>query len=180
MKPPLRNTGRSVVALACGLALAGCEPKQKTSEEPVSADRNTNASSLVNSVANSASNVINSASNALSAVGDKARTIVSSTTNVDNSGINSRDRSGATLTPGDQGNSPTDRELTQQIRKALVMGTNDFSVVAQNVKIITTDGKVTLRGPVNTESEKNGIAALARTFAGEGNVDNQIDVKPTQ
>ena len=48
------------------------------------------------------------------------------------------------------------------------------------MKIITVDGKVTLRVPVNTESEKNGIGAMANTIAGAPNVDNQIEVKPTQ
>ncbi len=135
---------------------------------------------MVNSIASGASNMVASTSNVLTAAGEKVRAFASSSTNVDNTGINTRDRNGATLTPGDQGNSPTDRELTQQIRKALVMGTNDFSVVAQNVKIITVDGKVTLRGPVNTDSEKNGIEAMAKTIAGNNNVENLIDVKPTQ
>ena len=84
------------------------------------------------------------------------------------------------LTAGDQGNSPADRELTQKIRQAVVSGANNYSMAAKNVKIITTDGKVTLRGTVNTDAEKSGIEALAKTLAGDGKVDNQLEVKANQ
>jgi osmotically-inducible protein OsmY len=95
----------------------------------------------------------------------------------DNTARNVRDRKEATLTPGDQSNTPADRELTQKIRKALVMDISGFSTAARNVKIITVDGKVTLRGPVKTDAEKIGIVALARQMAGEGNVDDQLEIK---
>jgi len=94
----------------------------------------------------------------------------------DNTARNVRDRNDATLTPGDQGNTPADRETTQKIRKALV-DSKDYSVIAQNVKIITTDGKVTLRGPVKSDAEKMGIVALAKSVAGNANVDDQLEVK---
>jgi osmotically-inducible protein OsmY len=95
----------------------------------------------------------------------------------DNSRLNVRDRMDATLTPGDQGNTPADREITQQIRKSLVSKTNDYSLTARNIKVITVDGKVTLRGPVKTDAEKTGIVMLAKTVAGEGNVEDQLEVK---
>lgn len=98
-------------------------------------------------------------------------------TNADNSGVNTRDRNGATLTAGDQGNSEADRGVTQQIRKELASGTNNFSVTAENVKIITANGKVTLRGPVNTPAEKTGIEVIAKRVAGPDNVDDQLEVK---
>ncbi len=97
--------------------------------------------------------------------------------NADNSRLNVRDRVDATLTPGDQGNTPADREITQQIRKSLVSKTNDYSVIAQNIKVITVDGKVTLRGPVKTDTEKTGILMLAKTVAGERNVEDQLEMK---
>jgi len=84
------------------------------------------------------------------------------------------------LTAGDQSTSVTDRELTQKIRQSVVSGANNYSMAAKNVKIITVDGKVTLRGTVNTEAEKTGIAALAKTLAGDANVDNQLEVKAAQ
>lgn len=96
---------------------------------------------------------------------------------VDNSSTNAQDRSGATLTPGDQGNSDGDRSITQRIRQQVVSSTNNYTTVAKNIKIITVNGKVTLRGPVNTEGEKTGIDAIAKSVAGDGNVDDQLAVK---
>jgi hyperosmotically inducible protein len=98
------------------------------------------------------------------------------TVDADNSGKNMRDRNDATLTPGDQGNTPSDRELTQKIRKALVSDTS-YSTSAKNVKIITTGGRVTLRGPVKSPEEKTGVAAIAKSVAGDANVDDQLEIK---
>jgi osmotically-inducible protein OsmY len=98
-------------------------------------------------------------------------------TPADNTARNVRDRAEATLTPGDQGESAADRQTTQRIRRALVSGPGEFSMAAKNIKIITVNGKVTLRGPVKTEAEKAAIANLAKTVAGEANVDDQLEVK---
>jgi osmotically-inducible protein OsmY len=117
---------------------------------------------------------------------NSSNSVVTASSNVDNSAVNVRDRNGASLTPGDQGNSDADRSITQKIRQALVgdtnnvSATNDFSMTAKNVKIITADGKVTLRGPVNTPEEKSGIDTIAKNVAGEGNVDDQLEVKASQ
>jgi len=97
-------------------------------------------------------------------------------TEVDNTRRNVRDRDGATLLPGDQGNSEVDRTMTQQIRKALVKD-RELSMVAKNVKIITVNGNVTLRGVVKTEQEKNDIVAKAKQVAGVTEVNNQLEVK---
>ena len=81
----------------------------------------------------------------------------------DNSGKNVRDRNDATLTSGDQGTSPADRATTTRIRQNLVSGPNDYSTTAKNIKIITVNGKVTLRGPVKTEAvgrQREGDAEL--------------------
>jgi len=95
----------------------------------------------------------------------------------DNSARNIVDRNDATLTPGDQGESATDRDLTQKVRKGIVVGPGDYSMTAKNIKIITVNGKVTLRGPVKTDAEKLAIVALAKAVAGEANVDDQLEVK---
>ena len=55
-----------------------------------------------------------------------------------------------------------------------------LSTYAHNVKIITQGGKVTLKGPVLSEGEKSNIPAKAMAFAGDGNVDNQLDVVPAK
>jgi osmotically-inducible protein OsmY len=97
--------------------------------------------------------------------------------NADNSKKNERDRDDMTLTPGDQGNSDADRQITRKIRQTLVSSTNDYSMIAKNIKIITVNGKVTLRGPVNTQTEKDGIETIAKSVVGPGSVDDQLEVK---
>src|SRR6185437_2392241 len=71
----------------------------------------------------------------------------------DNTATNVRDRSGETKTSGDQSNSSADLKITQAIRRAL-MKDGELSTSAKNIKVITENGKVTLRGPVKTEQEK--------------------------
>jgi osmotically-inducible protein OsmY len=90
--------------------------------------------------------------------------------------VNERDRDRNTLTSGDQSESDADRKLTQQIRQA-VMKDKSLSFTAKNVKIITLNGKVTLRGPVNNERERSAIEAAAKQIAGAREVDNQLEIK---
>jgi hyperosmotically inducible protein len=80
-------------------------------------------------------------------------------------------------TADDQKMNPADRAITQKIRKAL-HDDSALSVYAHNIKIITQDGKVTLRGPVRSEDEKAGIEAKAVAVAGAGNVTNQLEIAP--
>jgi hyperosmotically inducible periplasmic protein len=94
----------------------------------------------------------------------------------DNTKVNERDRNDAALTPLDQGNNEADLKITQQIRQA-VMADDSLSFTAKNVKIITMNGKVTLRGPVKTPQERSAIEAAARKVAGATQVDNQLEVK---
>jgi len=93
----------------------------------------------------------------------------------DNTGRNERDSGHKGLTPMDQGSSEADIDTTQRIRKA-VMGAG-LSFTARNVKIITRDGHVVLRGPVNSAAEKDTIFKLATSNAGAGHVTNQLEVK---
>lgn len=94
----------------------------------------------------------------------------------DNTARNVRDRGSRTLTPLDQGNSKADVDTTAQIRKGII-AMKHMSVNARNVKIITADGRVTLRGPVSTAEEKVHIGEIAASIARLENVDNQIEVK---
>ena len=100
---------------------------------------------------------------------------VSQTVAPDNSGRNVRDRDDQTKTPGDQSENEADRTITQNIRQALT-AEDSLSTNAKNVKIITNDGTVTLRGPVKSEKEKTDIEAKAKQVAGVKRVDNQIEV----
>lgn len=93
----------------------------------------------------------------------------------DNTGINERDRSGH-LTATDQSEKKEDLEISANIRKSVV-GDDALSTNAHNVKIITIDGVVTLRGPVKTEQEKVAIASKAKNIAGVKRVDNQLEVE---
>jgi hyperosmotically inducible protein len=94
---------------------------------------------------------------------------------VDNSGKNVRDRKDAAVTSGDQSNTQSDLNITQEIRKA-VMADKELSTNAQNVKIITANGVVTLRGPVKSAEEKANIGAKAKHAAGVTRVDNQLEI----
>src|SRR5262245_2880785 len=78
----------------------------------------------------------------------------------DNTGRNARERHDRNLTSGDQSEKEADRKLTQEIRQA-VMEDDSLSTTAHNIKIITVDGMVTLRGPVESQAERNAINAKA-------------------
>ena len=94
----------------------------------------------------------------------------------DNTARNVRDRDHANLTPLDQSDKKEDVETTRQIRKSLVRD-KSLSSNARNVKIITRDGEVTLRGPVKSERERSKIVASAKRIAGSRNVDDQLEVE---
>jgi len=97
----------------------------------------------------------------------------------DNTKKNERDRSGETQTSGDQSNSQGDVKTTAAIRRAVVKD-HSLSNMAKNVKIITANGTVTLRGPVKTDAEKAKIAELAQSAAGNAKIDNQLEVKASK
>ena len=100
-------------------------------------------------------------------------------TAADNTAKNERDSSGETKTSGDQSNSPEDIKVTAAIRRAVV-AEKSLSMTAKNVKIITADGMVTLRGPVKSAEEKAMIAKLAKSAAGKAKIDNQLEVKASK
>jgi hyperosmotically inducible protein len=104
-----------------------------------------------------------------------ART-TTTTKDADNTARNKVDQSTATKTPLDQSNSASDTRITADIRKA-VLDDSALSTNAHNVKIITEKGIVTLRGPVNSQAEKDTIEAKAKAVAGVSSVVNQLEVK---
>ena len=95
----------------------------------------------------------------------------------DNTKTNKGDASKGATTADQQKSNPSDRAITQKSR-AEVMKDKSLSTYAHNVKIVTQDGKVTLKGPVRTEDEKASIAQKAAAIAGESNVTNEIEVAP--
>jgi hyperosmotically inducible protein len=80
------------------------------------------------------------------------------------------------MTADQQSNAASDLTLTSEIRRAVVKD-ESLSMTAHNVKIVSANGRVTLRGPVNTKREKVAIAREARAIAGKRNVNNQLEVK---
>lgn len=92
----------------------------------------------------------------------------------DDTGVNVRDRGEEAKTPFDQSNAERDIELTRQIRQQIVEG--DFSTDAENVKVITEQGVVTLRGPVESDAERQAIVEIARGVAGGARVEDQLEV----
>lgn len=97
----------------------------------------------------------------------------------DNTKVNKRDRSEGAPTAGQQSNAKSDQELTRQIRRSIVKD-KSLSTYAHNVKIITRDGAVTLRGPVRSEQEKDTIAKIAGDAAGSGKVTNELEIAPAK
>jgi hyperosmotically inducible periplasmic protein len=97
----------------------------------------------------------------------------------DNSKNNQGDGNSGAMTAQKQAQNPTDRNLTMKIRKSIVHD-KTLSTYAQNIKIISQDGKVTLKGPVRSDDEKANIQAKAVAVAGADNVTNELEVAPAQ
>jgi hyperosmotically inducible periplasmic protein len=94
---------------------------------------------------------------------------------LENTARNERDEDGDTLTPFDQSNDQDDIDLVAEIR-AEVLEIDDLTVNGQNVKIITNDGRVVLRGPVHSAAERDAIVAVAEEIAGADKVTDQLEV----
>ena len=105
--------------------------------------------------------------------------VAQTTPDADNTRKNERDTSAETQTSGNQSNSQQDVNTTAAIRRAVVKD-DSLSATAKNVKIITANGTVTLRGPVKTDAEKAKIAELAQSAAGNLKIDNQLEVKASE
>jgi len=79
-------------------------------------------------------------------------------------------------TPVDQAENEADLQISQNIRKA-ILADDSLSVDAHNVKVITSGGVVTLRGPVRTQQEKAAIEEKARQVSAVTRVDSLLEVK---
>jgi hyperosmotically inducible periplasmic protein len=100
-------------------------------------------------------------------------------TSPDNTKMNAQDRDKAVPTADQQKDNRSDREITQQIRQSLVKD-KSLSTYGHNVKIITQNGQVTLKGPVRSDDEKKAIEAKATEIAGENKVTSELKIKPKQ
>ena len=95
---------------------------------------------------------------------------------LENTEVNVRDKDNTTLTPEDQKETESDIKITADIRQAIIKN-KSLSVDAQNVKIITRNGLVTLRGPVETKKESKKLKKIAKHTRGVKQVDNQLEIK---
>jgi hyperosmotically inducible periplasmic protein len=93
----------------------------------------------------------------------------------DNTKMNKRDRKEGAVTADQQKMNAADRELTQNVRKA-IMDDKSLSTYAHNVKVVSRDGMVTLKGPVRSAEEKQTVEAKAVEVAGAGKVTNNLTV----
>mgnify|MGYP000924603527 CR=1 FL=1 len=95
----------------------------------------------------------------------------------DNTGMNARDDALAKPTADQQASGTRrDVELTRLIRRELTKDSS-LSTYAQNVKIVTLDGKVTLRGPVRSDAERAKVASIAGKVVGSSAaVANEIEI----
>ena len=95
----------------------------------------------------------------------------------DNTKTNQRDRSANEPTADQQKDNRSDRDITQQIRQS-IMKDKSLSTYAHNVKIVTQNGQVTLKGPVRSEEEKRAIEGKASEVVGDGKVNSELNIKP--
>ena len=95
----------------------------------------------------------------------------------DNTKVNQRDRDAQEATADKQKQNRADLDIVQQIRKS-IMKDKSLSTYAHNVKVISQNGNVTLKGPVRSDDEKKAIEAKAAEVAGGNNVTSELEVKP--
>ena len=113
----------------------------------------------------------------LSSLGVGSLSAQQSAAPADNTTVNQRDRNPNEPTADQQKNTPSDRDITKQIRQAIVKD-KSLSIYAHNVKVITQNGQVTLKGPVRSDEEKRAIEAKATEIVGENKVTSELDIKP--
>jgi len=99
-------------------------------------------------------------------------------TQPDNTKVNKRDRASAEPTADQQKMNSSDQKLTASIRKS-IMADKSLSTYAHNIKIISQDGTVTLKGPVRSEEERKSIVSKATEVAGSAaKINDELSVKP--
>jgi hyperosmotically inducible periplasmic protein len=90
---------------------------------------------------------------------------------------NSKQNQTQSPTADNQTNAQADRTTTAKVRKAIVAD-KDLSTYAHNIKIITVNGAVTLKGPVKSEEEKQKIASDVASVIPSDKLTNDLTVKP--
>ena len=89
---------------------------------------------------------------------------------------NSKQNADQNTTADNQSNAKVDRQTTAKIRRVVIADKN-LSTYAHNIKIITSNGAVTLKGPVKSDEEKQQVASDAATVVSADKVTNNLTVK---
>lgn len=97
-------------------------------------------------------------------------------TKPDNTKVNKRDRNAGEVTADQQKVNATDQDLTKRIRQS-IMSDKSLSTYAHNIKVISQNGTVTLKGPVRSDQEKKAVMAKAVAVAGTEKVTDQMSVQ---
>jgi len=97
----------------------------------------------------------------------------------DNTKVNQRDRNPNEPTADQQKENRSDRQLTAEIRREIVKD-KSLSTSAHNVKIITQNGAVTLKGAVKSDAEKQAVESKAAQIAGDGKINSELQVAPAK
>ncbi len=95
--------------------------------------------------------------------------------NADNTAINVRDKTAGEATADQAKNNPSDRAVMQKIRQEIIED-KSLSTYAQNLKIIAQNGKVTLKGPVQSDEERKKLREIAYNVAGGTNVKDEMSI----
>jgi hyperosmotically inducible protein len=80
-------------------------------------------------------------------------------------------------TAQNQSSAESDRELTAKVRRA-IMADKDLSTYAHNIKIITRNGSVTLKGPIKSDDEKQKIESDVAGVVSRDSIVDHLTVTP--
>jgi hyperosmotically inducible protein len=97
----------------------------------------------------------------------------------DNTGVNKSDRQAGRPTADQQKQNRSDLDITREIRRSITQD-KGLSTYARNVKVITQNGNVTLRGPVRSDEERKLLESKANDVAGSGHVKSELQVAAKQ
>lgn len=93
----------------------------------------------------------------------------------DNTAQNEKEVRNNSVNPTDQGNSSKDVQITKDIRLGIM--DTDMSFNAKNIKIITRDEHVNLKGVVESDKEHQAILKIARNHANTDKIIDNLKVK---
>lgn len=169
------NTFRnlSILLCACAATLTACDDPNSNRDSRTTTPSNTPGTTAPNTNTSPNTTAPNTNNNSNTTNTAPRNDTTSPQTNT---GVNKRDASGDTKTPMDQSNAKSDIDITAAIRKAVV-DNKSMSTNAQNCKIITDKGVVTLRGVVDSRAEKDAIERVATATPGVVRVINELEIK---